>query len=308
MSLTQRHFRGQADWAQMTAAVHARPSEHLHLADLPYRLCSWAFDDPANCAIWEDDRGQLRAWAVLQSPFWTIDYAMHPIAPPETIYAILDWADRRVQAAQHTPFARPAWFINSFAGHHHREILEAAGFHSQADVGEDSWTKVLFQRDASITAGPAPLPAGFRIRPLDGRAEVEAYVALHRAVFQSESMTSGWRQRTLAHPAYLPTLDLVLTDSENRLAGFCIGWFTADGPNQQPCGQIEPIGVREDLRGHGLGRALLSECLAQLAAAGANSVLVETDNYRDAAFKLYTAIGFRIARDVVVYRKDYKPA
>jgi ribosomal protein S18 acetylase RimI-like enzyme len=308
MSLVQRISRGSVDWTQMAAVIHARPSDHLHVVDLPYRLCSWAFDEPANCAIWENDNGQMLAWAVLQSPFWSIDYAMHPTAPPDTIQAILAWADGRAQAIQHTPFARPMWFINGFAGHHHQQVLEANGFNSQSDVGEDSWTKVLFRRDAHLPPAYPPLPAGFRIRPLDGRAEVEAYVALHRAVFQSESMTSEWRQRTLAHPEYLPNLDLVLTDPESRLAGFCIGWFTADGPNQQPCGQIEPIGVREDLRGQGLGRALLSECLAQLAAAGATSVLVETDNYRDAAFKLYTAIGFRIVRDVVVYRKDYPSA
>jgi ribosomal protein S18 acetylase RimI-like enzyme len=221
---------------------------------------------------------------------------------------IMEWADERARAVHDTPFARPMWFINGFTGHAHQDLLEQTGFHSQADVGEDSWTKVLLQRDAwAPTAAPA-LPAGFCIRPLGGRAEVEAYVALHQAVFQSESMTSGWRQRTLAHPAYQPQLDLVMADANERLAGFCIGWFTADGLDHQPAGQIEPIGIREDLRGQGLGRALLSECLAQLAIAGATSIFVETDNYRDAAFKFYGAMGFRIVRDVTVYRKDYAPA
>jgi ribosomal protein S18 acetylase RimI-like enzyme len=301
----QRVFRGPADWAMMITLVHANPDEHVHIVDLPYRLCSWAFDEPANCAIWEDDTGHMVAWAVLQSPFWSIDYALHPTAPPNTIRAILAWADQRARAVQSSRFARPAWFINGFAGHHHRQVLEAAGFHSQADVGEDSWAKVLFQRDAGLSAGPTPLPAGFRIRPLAGQAEVEAYVALHRAVFKSENMTSDWRQRTLAHPAYLPELDLVLADPESRLAGFCIGWFTPDGPGGRPAAQIEPFGIREDLQGRGLGRALLSEWLVRLAAAGATSVFVETDNYRDAAFKFYTAMGFRVVRDVTVYRKDY---
>jgi ribosomal-protein-alanine N-acetyltransferase len=200
------------------------------------------------------------------------------------------------------------WYINSFTGHHHHEMLEGAGFHSQADVGEDSWTKVLFQRNALPRPEHRPLPEAFRIRSLNGHAEVDAYVALHRAVFQSESMTSAWRHRTLAHAAYLPQLDLVVTDAENQLAGFCIGWFTPQGPHLQPAGQIEPIGIREDVRGRGLGRALLSECLARLAAVGATSVFVETDNYRDAAFNFYRAIGFRIERDVTVYRKEFAAA
>ena len=306
MPLLQRSFHSPAaDWAHMKAVVEAQPSDHLHVVDLPYRFCSWAFDEPTNCSLWEDSGGRVVAWAVFQSPFWSIDYAMHPLAPPNTLHMILAWVDQRARAMQGTPFARPMWFINGFTGHDHRQILEDAGFHSQADVGEDSWTKVLFQRSATPLPDRRPSREGFSIRSLNGHAEVDAYVALHRAVFQSENMTSGWRHRTVAHPDYLPQLDLVAIDADDQLAGFCIGWFTPQGPHQQPSGQIEPMGVREDLRGRGLGRALLTECLAQLAAVGATSVFVETDNFRDAAFNFYTAMDFRILQNVTVYRKDY---
>ena len=309
MSLSQRTFDGpSADWAHMKAVVEAQPSDHLHVVDLPYRFCSWAFDEPTNCSLWEDAGGRVVAWAVFQSPFWSIDYAIHPLAPPNTLHTILAWADQRAQAMQGTPFAHPTWFINGFTGHADSQVLEEAGFHSQADVGEDSWTKVLFQRSATPLPDHRPPPEGLRIRPLNGHAEVDAYVALHRAVFQSENMTSGWRHRTVAYPDYLPQLDLVAIDADDQLAGFCIGWFTPQGPHQQPSGQIEPIGVREDLRGRGLGRALLTECLTRLAAVGATSVFVETDNYRDAAFKFYTAMDFRIVQHVTVYRKDYASA
>jgi ribosomal protein S18 acetylase RimI-like enzyme len=306
MPLSQRTFRGPAaDWAHMKAVVDARPSEHLHVVDLPYRLCSWAFDESANCSLWEDASGQVLAWAVLQSPFWSIDYALHPLAPANTLDNILAWADQRVCAIQGTPFARPCWFINGFTGQPESQVLEDAGFHSQADVGRDSWTKVLFQRSVMPPLALRSSPDGFRIRALNGQAEVDAYVALHRAVFQSESMTSAWRQRTLSHASYMPQLDLVATDADDRLAGFCIGWFTPRGPQQQPAGQIEPIGIRDDLRGRGLGRALLTECLDRLGALGATSAWVETDNYRDAAFNFYLAMGFRIVQQVTVYRKDY---
>jgi ribosomal protein S18 acetylase RimI-like enzyme len=306
MPLLQRTFDGSAaDWAQMKAVIDAQPSDHLHVVDLPYRFCSWAFDAPANCALWEDANGRVLAWAVFQSPFWSIDYAVHPLAPPNTLHTILAWVDQRAQAIQDTPFARPIWFINGFTGHAHGQVLEDAGFHSQADVGEDSWTKVLFQRGATPLPAHRPLPEGFRIRSLNGHAEVDTYVALHRAVFQSESMTSGWRHRTVAHPDYLPQLDLVATDADDQLAGFCVGWFASQGPQGQPSGQIEPMGIREDMRGRGLGRALMTECLARMAAVGATSVFVETDNYRDAAFNFYTAMDFRMLQHVTVYRKDY---
>jgi hypothetical protein len=34
---------------------------------------------------------------------------------------------------------------------------------------------------------------------------------------------------------------------------------------------------------------------------------VETDNYRDEAFRLYESVGYRVIQDVLVYRKDYGP-
>jgi hypothetical protein len=51
MPLLQRAFRGPPDWVHMAAVIQAQPSDHLHVVDLPYRLCSWAFDEPANCAL-----------------------------------------------------------------------------------------------------------------------------------------------------------------------------------------------------------------------------------------------------------------
>jgi ribosomal protein S18 acetylase RimI-like enzyme len=250
----------------------------------------------------------MMAWAVLQSPFWCIDYAIHPMAPPNTYSEVLTWADRRALAVLNTPFSRPMWFTQAFKGHSYHETLESFGFLSQENVGEDSWTKVLLRRKLTLLPQPKQLAEGFHIRPLNGVTEVDAYVALHRLVFESESMTSSWRQRTLVHPQYMPQLDLVLVDNDNRLAGFCIGWFSSFGPERQPSGQIEPMGIRADVRGKGLGTSLLLECLARLSSLGATSVFVEADNYRDAAFNLYTTAGFEGFRDVIVYRKDYKSA
>jgi ribosomal protein S18 acetylase RimI-like enzyme len=68
------------------------------------------------------------------------------------------------------------------------------------------------------------------------------------------------------------------------------------------------MGVHPDFRHLGLGRAILSEGVRRLYAQGAQEIFVETDNYRDAAFALYQSVGFRVARDVFVYRKDYASA
>jgi ribosomal protein S18 acetylase RimI-like enzyme len=66
--------------------------------------------------------------------------------------------------------------------------------------------------------------------------------------------------------------------------------------------------VCADVRQHGLGRAILTEGVQRLYQRGAEHVVVETDNYRDAAFTLYEAVGFRVMESVLVYRKDYAGA
>lgn len=78
MNLNRQPYSDETDKQRMLALVHADPGQHLHVIDLPYRLSSWAFDHPENIALWTDRQERLMAWAVLQPPFWTIDYAYHP--------------------------------------------------------------------------------------------------------------------------------------------------------------------------------------------------------------------------------------
>jgi mycothiol synthase len=304
MQLTQRPFRDDSDKAQMLALVALQPEDYLHVVDLPYRLSSWAFNEPENVALWETADGKLLGWSVLQSPFWAIDIAAHPDAPPSLYGEMLAWADQRACAIIGTDYGRPAWFIGVLERQHElRTMLEAQGFADQSAAGEDAWSKYLFRRGAQQSTCHA-LPKGIDLRPLNGAAEVPAYVALHRAVFDSTSMTESWRARTLTHPGYRPELDLVAVDQQGNLAGFCICWFTPHGPGRLPSGQIEPLGVRADLRNAGVARALMAEGVKRMIGMGAQQIFVETDNYRGAAFNLYTSAGFVIAEHVLVYRKD----
>lgn len=294
------YTRGRDD-AAMLDLVLGDPVANLHTADLPYRLCSWALDDPANVVLWDDARGRLAGWAVLQTPFWTIDFAFRHDSEADLLPRALEWADRRAAAAQATGYGHPSWYVNAFADQGDRlRQLEAAGYGCQADVGEDSWSRVLLERHA-----PPPsrgtLPDGFAIRPLAGEREVDAYVELHRATFESKNMTPAWRRRTLCSPHHRHETDLVLVAPDGRLAGFCIGWLTE---GRAPVGQIEPMGIARLDRARGLGATLLGEGVRALLAAGAHRVIVETDTYRTPALVLYESLGFAPVRDVLVYRKD----
>jgi ribosomal protein S18 acetylase RimI-like enzyme len=197
------------------------------------------------------------------------------------------------------------WFAFAFSDQH-RVIaaLEAAGFESQTDAA-DAWSMVLM-RHAPHSAIPEPeSPHGFTLRALRGQSEVGAYVDLHRSVFNSDSMTEDWRAAVLRQPGYDADLDLVITDADDDLVAFCIGWLGPTGWNRRPSGQIEPLGVAERCRGHGLGTVLAQECVRRLYGKGARDVYVETDSHRDAALALYEAVGFYVDRQIVVFRKTY---
>lgn len=305
--IIRRAFSGEADLRAMAALVHHFPADNLHVADLPYRFSSWAFDYPDNVGLWVDGDGQMLAWAVMQTPWWAIDYACHARAGQDLHQEILAWTDERARQILGTPSGLSRWCVNVFADQSGRiHDLEQAGFVSQADRGEDSWSKVLMRRPAKARLAGCALPAGITIRPLAGQSEAGAYADLQRLAFGSKNMTAEWRSRTLQQPQYVPDLDLVAEAPDGRLVAFCICWL--DKETDPVSGQVEPMGVHPEWRKSGIGRAILSEGLRRLRSHGASQVFVETDNYRDAALVLYESAGFRVIRDVLVYAKDYESA
>ena len=309
MKIQQHAFSGERDLRAMEALARETRVDNLHVTDLPYRLSNWALDDPENIRLWSDETGRLLAWCIFHISFENLDLICHPEMESDLLPQMLAWADERSHAHPEivplgTPEGKPCWFVNVFTDQAQRiHILEAAGFANQADVGEYSWTKVFMQRLADLPVKEYRIPPGFVVRPLAGEGEVEAYVQLHRATFGSKNMTVDWRKRMLRHPDHIPDLDLVVATPDGRLGAFCICWLDSHGPEK--IGQIEPLGCHRDFRCYALGRLALAEGLRRLQTHGAKKIFVETDNWRATAFALYESLGFKVARDVFVYRKDY---
>jgi ribosomal protein S18 acetylase RimI-like enzyme len=302
MKINRRNYSGEENLREMIHLARETQAENMHVIDLPYRLSSWALDEPDNVGLWVDEHGQLIAWAVMQTPFWTIDYLLRPDTDSNLHTQVLRWADKRAQDLITTPYGHPTWFVNVAADQTKRRLeLEQNGYASQVDVGENA---VWMERSRKMNVPSYPLPGGFSMRSLAGESEVEAYVELHQAVFETKNMTTEWRLRTLKHPDYQPELDVVVVAPDGRLVAFCIGWLskTVDGGLR---GQIEPLGCHADFRSYALGRVALCETLRRLRQHGAESIFVETDNYRNTAFRLYESVGFRVIQEVLVYRKDY---
>ncbi|HEX6780261.1 MAG TPA: GNAT family N-acetyltransferase [Ktedonobacterales bacterium] len=317
---------GAGDMQRIYDLVQTFPAENFHVVDLPYRLCSPSAQEPENVRLWEDEQGRLVGYAIAQKPFWTLDYFAHPAARAEGLEErILAWGMERWPQMMPRSNGRLALWLDVREDQTDRiALLERLGFM------RDTWSMLHLSQPLararvrerptgargavpSAVQRPSPkalptpvVPEGFSIHPLAGEAEVPAYVALHRAAFESDNMTVDWRRSTLESPQYVPALDLVAVDAEGALAGFCICWLSqrANDHNGSVAGQVEPMGVRPDLQGRGLGRALLLEGLRRLQAHGATTAYVDCDSANDRAFKHYEAAGFRIAYRVLKYRKD----
>jgi ribosomal protein S18 acetylase RimI-like enzyme len=299
MAFVQRPLSNVLDIHSMSALACQFSADNLHTIDLPYRLSSWALDEPHNVALWFDENQQLVAWAGLQTPFWTVDIVCCPAAEAALHAEILRWAVGRARETLHTPFGRPAWYVDVFSGQLNRiRDLVKAGFECQSAVGENSWSKVLMRRALETPVKIYVPPAGFNVRPLAGEKEVAAYVELHRAVFESKNMTVEWRGRVLRHPEYRPDLDIVVAAPDGRMGAFCVGWL--DDKNHT--GRVEPLGCHPDFRRYALGRVALSEGLRRLQSLGAQTIFVETDSYRNTAFALYEAFDFQVVQSVLVYK------
>ena len=173
MKTSQRRFSGDPDMQAMLELAHTFPTDNLHVVDLPYRLSSWALNDRENIALWVDAHEQLVAWAIMQTPFWTIDYTYCPDTEKSLHPQILAWAEHRACKILDTPSGHPCWFVMVFADQADRvRDLERAGFVCQANSDDDSWSKVLMFRSAQIPVKDYTLPTGFSIRPLAGESKV----------------------------------------------------------------------------------------------------------------------------------------
>jgi ribosomal protein S18 acetylase RimI-like enzyme len=302
MSIHQRPLNLPND---LTEALNLADDSGLnipHIADWPYRFSSWAMDTPLNTQGWFDSSSRLLGWTVMQTPFWAIDCLVRPEAPPHLYRDMLMWAQARATAMAAADEGRPMWFVSlPTTCLNQRRDLEALGFEDVSAVDEDAWSKVLFELVDDRLLPSLPLPQGLQIRSLNPDTEIQAYVDLHREVFQSESMTHGWRTRATQAVDYNNDLDLVIASDEGGLHGFCVAWLRRL-VSGEIVGQIEPLGVRESYRGQKLSQVLLAEAIRRLRNRQAQRIFVETDLQREAAMAAYTSIGFRVAHEVLVYR------
>ncbi len=281
------------DLQRIAAFFAANPQGMANRVDLPYRLASWSLEDPANVRLWEEN-GVLQAVAVVQMPWFALDYTYAPVCD-HLLPEILAWGMQRMTAiAQERADELPLALYLTPQRAAHIPLVEAHGF--QHDEG---WDIVHLARGLNEPIPPVTLPEGFAFRPMNG--QVAAYVDLHQTAFGSKNMRESWRARTLTMPEYRPELDLFIVDSADQPVAFSIGWLLGDE------GQIEPLGVHPDYQRLGLGRAVLLEGLRCLQMAGATRAYIHSYKQNDPALALYQRPDngdFRPQHDVTAYVRN----
>jgi ribosomal protein S18 acetylase RimI-like enzyme len=273
----------------------------IHAVDLPWRLSSPSAQVPERTRLWEDDGGELVAWAVLQFPAWhCLDYVVRPDLRETDLEArILAWACAQLEHEAARRDGPLPFYTSARDGDDVRiAAIERAGFARQA------WGYVHLIRDLDRPIPELAPPPGFVIRSLAGEAEVDAYVSAHRAAFGSANMTTDWRRATLRSPRYVSDLDLVAIAPDGALVGFCVCWITPSLAGQR-IAQIEPIGILPAYQRRGLGRALMAEGLRRAKSHGAGQMAVNAESFNAASRGAYEAMGFRPVASIPFFLQTF---
>jgi ribosomal protein S18 acetylase RimI-like enzyme len=285
MSITRHPFRGEADLSRILDLIAHMSLSCRHIIDFPWRLSSPTINEGHDAVFWDDTNGEVIGFAAWQYYWAALDFFILPGPQQQVVTTdLFAWADQRFRELdEERGYPLPYWVEFRDDDHERRQLAEAYGFL------EDEDRYVHLQHPLTALPPVPPLSGGFTLRPLAGEQEAAAYAELHRAAFQSTSMTPEWRARTLRTPQYRPALDLVVVAPDGSLAGFCVGWFVPE----RCIAQIEPIGVYPRFHKLGLSRVLLLEMLHRFKEHGATSALVETDLDRTPARRAYESVGFQ---------------
>lgn len=153
--------------------------------------------------------------------------------------------------------------------------------------------RALFQMRRPLPADPPP--PELRTRPFRPGVDEDAWLELNNRAFDWHPEQGGWTKETLAAREAEPWFDpegFLLTEEQGRLVGFC--WTKVHASADPALGEIYVIATDPDVRGRGLGRALVLAGLAHLAGRGLRVGMLYVDATNAPALRLYQDLGFAV--------------
>ena len=136
--------------------------------------------------------------------------------------------------------------------------------------------------DTALDAVRVAPPEGVLLRPM-AAADVDAVMALERALFPADAWSEGMLRDELAETA---TRHYVVALARGALVGYAGLRFVP------PEGDVQTMAVAESAWGTGIGGALLTELLVRAAERGVGHMFLEVRSDNPRAQKLYGRFGF----------------
>ncbi len=157
----------------------------------------------------------------------------------------------------------------------------------------------------------APLPSGFEIRPLSGEAEADRWVETYNRSFaghhDAHDQSIEDKLNRMRLESYRPDIDLVLMDPAGEMVGVSQCFLESVGGEEQQA-IVNQLGVVPEMRGKGLGRALLTASLDAFHRIGVREVVLNVDSANETgALALYESAGFEPVYQSMVYMRVVSP-
>lgn len=134
---------------------------------------------------------------------------------------------------------------------------------------------------------------GVRIKSI-GPEQAQDFVDVLRSAFNTSRPTREYWHAMSAGPFYADARCLGAYDDQGSVAAVVTVWSAGPG---KP-GLVEPMGVHEDHRGRGYGRAITVAGAAALREMGSSSVRVCTPSSNVGGVATYKAAGFEVRPEV----------
>ncbi len=156
-------------------------------------------------------------------------------------------------------------------------------------MGEEN---VVMMKDSLEDLEEVQLPEGYKLKTFSPGDE-EKWVELMRNIFpESDWTVEKFKEAFASQPQFDPQGLFFIIKGEEYVAT-ALGWF--DDVNNKEMGRVHWVGVKEEHRGKGLGKAVVLAVLHYLRSQGSWKVILDTQEYRKPAIRLYETLGFKRA-------------
>lgn len=316
MKIQARPYRDGADLARMRQLVMAGSQANISASYMHPGLLDFHSFYPdmryppseeanrRNLRLWErvdGDQPALAAWAIFSRIEGSFDLFVHPALYATPLHeAVMDehvaWAEVRAREAGLKQIM-PWWAMEYDTTL--KRMMQARGFITPAADGPPA---PLFERDLDELPS-SRLPEGFLVQGVknldDGRLRAHVTHGAFSANDDWDSYAAAYAQ-FISSPVYDGERDLFVRSPNDQGASACTIWF--DPVNN--VGLFEPVGTHPDFRGKGLGKAVMTEALRRMKAAGMRRAIVGFDPNNAAALALYTSLGFKASCYFIFPRKE----